>query len=193
MITVIDYGVGNIKSVQKAFTKMGIKSIISTESQKIEEATKLVLPGVGNFGDVMQELRKLGFDKILITKIQEETPFLGICVGMQILFETSSEAEGINGLGIFRGRVQKFTQGKIPHIGWNEIIPRKSRVLKKGYVYFANSFYVVPKDDSIISAETDYFVRFPSAIEKDKITAFQFHPEKSGIFGLNILKRWAKC
>ena len=141
----------------------------------------------------LEILKKKNLVKSIKQFIAEGKPFLGICLGLQILFEESEENPGVKGLSLFKGKVVKFKKGKVPQIGWNKIIPKRKDVFKDGYVYFVNSYYVIPKDKSIVATLTDYYGDFVSAIQCNNITAMQFHPEKSGQFGIGILKRWLKC
>ncbi len=187
MIAIIDYGSGNVNSVKKAFDYLGERSVITSDEKKILKADKVVFPGVGNFGDVMKELKKRKLDSAIKKSIASKNPFLGICVGLQVLFEESEESPNVKGLGIFKGKVIRFKKGKIPQIGWNKI---KSKTIGSGYVYFVDSYYPMPKDKSIIESESDYYVNFTAAVKRDNIFATQFHPEKSGKFGLEILRKW---
>lgn len=150
----------------------------------------MVFPGVGNFGNVMWELKKRKLDEAIKKVIEVRKPFLGICVGLQVLFEESEESPNIKGLGVFKGKVVRFKKGKIPQIGWNKI---KSKTIGNGYVYFVNSYYVVPADKEVIESTSDYYIEFAAAVKKDNVLATQFHPEKSGEFGLEILKKWLVC
>lgn len=166
---------------------MGEDSIITSDEKEILKADKIVFPGVGSFGDVMKELQKRKLDEVIKKIIEMKKPFLGICVGLQVLFEESEESPGIKGLGIFNGKVVKFNQGKIPQIGWNKI---KSKTMGEGYVYFVDSYYAIPDNRSIIESTSDYYVEFAAAVKKENVFATQFHPEKSGKFGLEILRKW---
>lgn len=192
MIAIIDYGAGNLVSVKNALDYLGVASKITSNAEDIEKAERIILPGVGSFGFMMKSLRKLKLEQPLKEALLKGKPYLGICLGMQALFEKSEESPGIAGLSIFKGKVVKFEQGKIPQIGWNNIKPRKS-LFKDGFVYFVNSYYPVPEDKEIIATTTDYFGDFASAVQKDNITAMQFHPEKSGEFGLDLIRRWLQC
>jgi imidazole glycerol-phosphate synthase subunit HisH len=192
MIAIIDYGSGNLKSVKKAFEKIGINTIITNKKKEIEKADKIVLPGVGSFGFIMKKLKNKDLEKSIKKAIKNGKPYLGICLGMQILFEESEESPGVKGLGILKGKVKKFKKGKVPQIGWNKIIP-KNKIFKNDFFYFVNSFYVIPSDKKIIASTTKYFQNFASAIKYKNITAVQFHPEKSGKAGLKFLDRWIKC
>ncbi len=192
MIAIIDYGAGNLMSIKNALDSISVNSRITNKPEEILEADKMIFPGVGNFGDVMKNLELEGLVKPIKEFIESGKPFLGICIGLQTLFEKSEESLGINGLGILKGNVVRFRKGKVPQIGWN-FVKSKDKLLKDDFYYFVNSFYVIAKDKSIILAETDYFVNFTSAIKKDNITAVQFHPEKSGSIGIEFLRKWCKC
>ncbi|MFH1316625.1 MAG: imidazole glycerol phosphate synthase subunit HisH [Candidatus Woesearchaeota archaeon] len=198
MIAIIDYGAGNLKSVENALRYLGINPKITSDPEEIEKAEKLILPGVGSFGFMMKSLEERGLDKAIKQFIKSGKPFLGICLGLQALFEKSEESPGVKGLGIFKGEVVRFSKGKVPQIGWNKIMPvkeisAKNNIFQECYVYFVNSFYVVPEQKEIIALTTDYNKLFVSAILYENVTAVQFHPEKSGEFGLEILRRWSKC
>jgi glutamine amidotransferase len=193
MIVIIDYKAGNLRSVKKALDHLKADSIIASSSEDVLTADRIILPGVGSFGDSMKMLQKFQLVEPIKQVIRDKKPFLGICLGLQLLFETSEENPKTKGLEIFEGEVVKFTKGKVPQIGWNEINPKKD-FFKKGYVYFVNSYYVSPRDNDIIACTTEYEgIEFASAVQKDNITAVQFHPEKSGDFGLKILEDWLKC
>lgn len=197
MIAIINYGSGgNLQSVKKVFDYLKEKSKITFNKKEIYRAERVVLPGVGNFGEAIKNLERRNLLKTLKKSIEsQKKPYLGICLGLQLLFEKSEESPNVEGLGIFEGKVKKFEKGKVPQIGWNEIIPTKEgNIFKRGYAYFVNSYYVLPEDKSIIAAKTDYFGEFTSAIQKENILAVQFHPEKSGKFGIELLQRWLeKC
>ena len=198
MISIIDYGVGNLFSVEKAFAALGAEVKISSDSEEILAADKIVLPGVGAFGDCMKNLEASG----LIPTIREGTPLLGICVGLQILFEGSEESPGVKGLGFLKGTVQKIPADnlKVPHMGWNslEVVrPRRPVDLFEGlsekpYVYFVHSYHAVPDNPSIITSYTEYGGRLTASIASGDIQATQFHPEKSGDVGLQILKNFVE-
>jgi imidazole glycerol-phosphate synthase subunit HisH len=183
MIAIID--LGNAGSVENAFRYLGIECKVTNDPQEVFTADKVVLPGVGSFGAVMKQLEKKGLDVVIKKMIEQGKKFLGICVGMQVLFEESEESIGVNGLAVLKGKVVKFRRGKVPQIGWNKI--------NDEYMYFVNSYYVVPNDKEVIAGTTDYFVEFVSIVEFENVTAVQFHPEKSGKCGLDLLRRWAKC
>ncbi len=193
MIAIIDYGSGNLSSVKNALDYIGAESLITSDPSVIKKAERVIFPGVGSFGYMMKSLDEKGLIEPIKEAIESGKPFLGICLGMHALFESSEESDGVRGLGIFRGNVVKFRKGKIPQIGWNMIVPEKRGVFREGFVYFVNSYYVVPEDESVISTKTDYYGEFVSGIEKGNVTASQFHPEKSGEFGLGILRRWVRC
>ena len=193
MITIIDVGSGNIRSVQKVLNYLDQPSIISEDPQEILRADRVILPGVGNFGRVMQELRNRNLESVIRQIAQNNTPLLGICVGLQIMFQESEESPGISGLGLFKGKVIKFTKGKIPQIGWNKLMPNTNLLFPEGYAYFVNSYYVMPEDPSLIAASSDYFGIFTAAVQKDNILAVQFHPEKSGQYGIDFYRRWLTC
>lgn len=192
MIAIIDYGAGNLVSVKNALDYLGVASKITSNAEDIEKAERIILPGVGSFGFMMESLRKLKLEEPLKRALLKGKPYLGICLGLQALFEESEESPGIKGLGIFKGKVVRFKRGKIPQIGWNNIKPKKI-LFKEGFVYFVNSYYPIPEDKEIVATTTDYFGDFVSAVQKDNITATQFHPEKSGEFGLELIRRWLKC
>lgn len=199
MIAVIDYGMGNLRSVQKALEHVGHQAVVTRDRGTLSNASHLVLPGVGAFADCMRNLEQLGLVDPLLDGIQQGKPFLGICLGMQLLF-TKSEEFGIHrGLDLIKGRVVRFpsTGLKVPHMGWNRIRPRRSHPLLDGlpegsYVYFVHSYYVVPDNPDVIVTGTDYGVEFASSIARDNIFACQFHPEKSQSVGLRILKNFAE-
>jgi len=186
MIAIIDYGSGNLASVKNALDRLGFDSIITDKQEAIESAEKIIFPGQGSFGDAVKCLKEKQLFEFLKKQIPQK-PFLGICIGMQLLFESSDESPGVKGLSVFKGTCKKFIKGKIPQIGWNTVSNRDS------FFYFVNSYYVKPVDLDIIFATTDYYKVFPSIIKEDNITAVQFHPEKSGIPGLEFLERWCTC
>lgn len=202
MIAIIDYQMGNLRSVEKAFLKVGGNAIVTSDKNKIKMAKKIVLPGVGAFGDGMKELRKAGFVEVIKDFIKGGKPFFGVCLGMQLLFEKSEEAKGILGLGVLDGKVKRFSSKyglKIPHMGWNQINIRRGEVTSPlqgvfdgAYMYFVHSYYCAPEDKSIITATTDYGINFASMIRKGNVFGCQFHPEKSQDAGLKILERFVK-
>jgi len=199
MIAVIDYNRGNIASVYNALIYLGYDALIVQNPDKLFNASKVILPGVGAFGDGMQQLEKSGFAEAIPEIIKKGVSFLGICLGLQLLFESSEETPGIQGLSIFKGKVEKFKGDfKIPHMGWNQVnFGNKNSSLTKGiknnnYFYFVHSFMIKNCEESIISGKTDYYSTFISAVEKDNVSAFQFHPEKSQEAGLKLLKNWVE-
>ena len=193
MIAIIDYGAGNLKSVKNALDYLNVDSIITDKPEDIIKSDRLILPGDGSFGYMMENLEKKGLVNPIKNFIKSGKPFLGICLGLQGLFEESEESPNVKGLSIFKGKVVKFGRGKVPQIGWNKIFPKQKNIFKEDFMYFVNSYYVVPKDNSIIATMTDYNGNFVSAIKANNITAMQFHPEKSGKAGIELLKRWLKC
>lgn len=201
MIAIIDYGMGNLRSVEKAFLKIGAPVKVTHSASDIALAKAVVLPGVGAFGDCMRNLKEKGLLEAIIKAIQEGKPYLGICLGLQILFEESEEFGLSKGLGIIPGRVKRFSFQdraiKIPHMGWNSIkIIKRSPVLKdipdNSYFYFVHSYYVEPAHEGIVSTLTEYGLEFVSSIWKDNIIATQFHPEKSQALGLKLLRSFVE-
>ena len=199
MIAIIDYDAGNIKSVEKAMQLLGQEVIITRDRETIMNADKVILPGVGAFGDAMSKLRQYGLDEVIRDVTAKGTPFLGICLGLQLLFERSDETPGVEGLGILKGEILRIPDKeglKIPHMGWNNIKVKEGSRLFKGlpdnpYVYFVHSYYLQADDEDIVAATTEYGVKIHAAVEKDNIFACQFHPEKSSTVGLSILKNFA--
>lgn len=200
MITIIDYGSGNLKSIKNGFTKIGVETRVTNDLNDLRKAEALVLPGVGAFGHTMNNLRKYG--NTIHEHVDSGKPFLGICMGLQVLFSRSQESEGVEGLNIFEGGVKKFPDSlinegfKIPHMGWNNLqIKRSCPILEDiedDYMYFVHSYYVSPSDENIIAATVDYGVEVPAVICKDQVFATQFHPEKSGPTGLKILENFVE-
>lgn len=198
MIAIIDYDAGNIKSVEKAVTALGCQAILTRNPEEILSAEKVILPGVGSFGDAMEKLRGYGLVDVIKKVVEKKTPFLGICLGLQLLFERSDESEGVEGLGILNGEILRIPDApelKIPHIGWNSLkFPREGRLFQgleeECYVYFVHSYYLKAADDSIVTATTDYSTLIHASVEKDNVFACQFHPEKSSDVGLTILKNF---
>ncbi|MDQ7784124.1 MAG: imidazole glycerol phosphate synthase subunit HisH [Desulfomonilaceae bacterium] len=199
MIVVVDYGMGNLRSVQKGFEKVGAEAVISRDAEEITAADKLVLPGVGAFPKCMENLKELNLVDPVVGFIRSGRPFLGICLGLQLLFDESEEFGTHEGLKVIRGKVREFDRDmklKIPHMGWNQVSTRKDVPIFEGikdgsFFYFVHSFYVDPLDDRDIAAETEYGIRFTCAVARDNIYAVQFHPEKSQENGLRILKNFA--
>ncbi len=191
MITILDYGAGNLKSVTNILEFLGSEYQVTDKVSCIKNAESIILPGQGHFRQFMQALDEKGLSEILVEKIKEDVPFLGICLGIQVLFESSEEAPDIKGLGVLPGKVIRFTQGKIPQIGWNQLkTTSNNSVLSDDYVYFVNSYHVVPDNKEVVSAYCSYHMDFVAAIEYKNVFAFQFHPEKSGKVGQGYLKKW---
>lgn len=198
MIAIIDYGAGNIQSVSKALKHIGCDCFITNKKDEILSADGAVLPGVGSFGDTVDSLNKYGIKEAVIEFINSGKPFLGICLGLQLLFPGSEESEGAEGLGVFDGTITKIPNSdglKIPHMGWNSLKITKDSRLFKGieenpYVYFVHSYFLNAADKSIVAAQTEYGVTIDAAVEKGNVFATQFHPEKSGNTGLRILKNF---
>ena len=197
MIAIVDYGAGNLHSVKNALDFIGAKSVVTSSADVIADADKVILPGVGAFGDAMARLNESSLTEPVKRAIADGKPFLGICLGLHMLFEESEESAGAKGLGIFKGKIVKIpdTGLKIPHMGWNSIdVVKDSRILKgigtEPYVYFVHSYYIKPEDEGIVSAYTEYGARLAIAVEKDNVFATQFHPEKSGDIGMTILKNF---
>lgn len=198
MIAMIDYDAGNIKSVEKALKTLGQEVIVTRDPDTILNAEKAILPGVGSFGDAMEKLHSYGLVEVIHKVVEKKTPFLGICLGLQLLFESSEETPGVEGLGILKGRIVKIPDNgelKIPHMGWNSLHFQNSGRLfenlpQDSYVYFVHSYYLQAEDESIVKATTDYSTCIHASVEKDNVFACQFHPEKSSDVGLTILKNF---
>lgn len=199
MIAIVDYDAGNLKSVQKALDLLGEESIITRDFKSIEKADKVILPGVGAFGMAMTNLKKYELDKVIHEVCGKGVPFLGICLGMQLMFDGSEENEGVEGLGLLSGDIVRIPEQeglKIPHIGWNSLeLKNEGRLFegleKNPYVYFVHSYYLRAKEPGIVKAVTEYSTTIHASVEKDHIFACQFHPEKSSRVGLTILKNFA--
>lgn len=200
MIAIVDYDAGNIKSVEKALHFLGREALVTGDSEEILRADKVILPGVGAFGDAMDTIRGRGLDKVLRKVAENGTPFLGICLGLQLLFERSDEAPGAEGLAILKGEILRIPEKeglKIPHMGWNSLHLENNGRLFRGieenaYVYFVHSYYLKAGDESIVKASTEYGVHIHASVEKDNVFACQFHPEKSSDVGLHILKNFVE-
>lgn len=200
MIAIIDYNMGNIASVAKALLSVGAEVMVTQDSEDLKRAHGLVLPGVGAFGSAMENLQSLGLIEVLKEQLKVGKPFLGICLGLQVLFEKSAESPGISGLGILAGQVKQFSFApeqklKVPHMGWNQLKITKQDSLFQGIpeqevFYFVHSFYAEPIYPKVISGQTSYGIEFTSAIVQDNIRAVQFHPEKSSKMGLQLLKNF---
>lgn len=199
MIAIIDYDAGNLKSVEKALLSLGEETVVTREKDVILSADKVILPGVGAFGDAMEHLHRYGLPDILRQAAAQGKPFLGICLGMQLLFERSEESEGVEGLSILPGEILKIPscEGlKIPHMGWNSLYVRPGAKLFAGlpehpYVYFVHSYYLKARKEEIVAATTDYGVSIHASVERGNVFGCQFHPEKSSAAGLAILKNFA--
>ena len=204
MIAIIDYGMGNLRSVQKGFEKIGSEAVVTADPGVVLEADKIVLPGVGAFRDCMRNLEAAGFVEPILAVISQGRPFLGICVGMQLLFTDSTEFGLYNGLGVIPGHVLRFPEGmqeggeelKVPQMGWNQLSfkrrpPAFEGIADNANVYFAHSYYAKPDDSGVIATTTDYGIEFCSAVWRDNIVATQFHPEKSQDVGLTMLRNFA--
>lgn len=200
MIAIIDYDAGNIKSVEKALQKLGAEVIITKDAEVILNADKVILPGVGAFGDAMANLNKYGLVDVIHKVVEKGTPFLGICLGLQLLFERSDETPGVEGLGILKGEILRIPENgelKIPHMGWNSLHLQNNGRLYKGlqenaYVYFVHSYYLKAQEEEIVKATTEYSVNIHASVEKGNVFACQFHPEKSSDVGLKILKNFVE-
>ena len=195
MISIIDYDAGNIRSVEKAIKHLGEEVVITGDPQCILASDKVILPGVGAFGDAMDRIRQAGLDQVIYDVVDKKIPFLGICLGLQLLFESSEEAPGVPGLGLLGGKIIRIPEGdglKIPHMGWNSIRCRKDSRLFQGlpeevYVYFVHSYYLQAENPEDVAATTYYSTQIHAAVEHENIYACQFHPEKSSEVGLKIL------
>ena len=200
MIGIIDYDAGNIRSVEKALHYLGQETVVSRDPDTLLNADKVILPGVGSFGDAMENLNRYELVPVIRQIVQEKTPFLGICLGLQLLFESSEETPGVPGLGILKGKILRIPPCpglKIPHMGWNSLHLQNEGRLFKGipedtYVYFVHSYYLQADEPEIVKAVTDYSTCIHASVEKDNVFACQFHPEKSSRFGLEILKNFAQ-
>lgn len=200
MIAVIDYGAGNIQSVVKAFRFLGCNIQVTNDAEELRNASAAVLPGVGAFGDSMQSLHNSGLVNPVLDFIESGKPFLGICLGLQLLFEGSEESTGISGLGVLKGTIRRIPAEaglKIPHIGWNSLTLKKTDGMFQGleqnpYVYFVHSYYLKAEKEEEVSATTQYGVVIDAAVQRGNLFATQFHPEKSGTVGLQMLKNFAR-
>ena len=200
MIAIIDYDAGNLKSVEKALQYLGEECIVTRDKEKLLKADKIILPGVGAFGDAMEKLHKFGLVDVIHKLVKENKPFLGICLGLQLMFESSEEGPGVKGLGLLPGKIVKFPEKegfKIPHMGWNSIDVKEGSRLFRGvsnnsYVYFVHSYYLQAENENDVAATTEYITHVHASVEHDNIFACQFHPEKSGDVGLRILKNFCE-
>ena len=199
MIAIIDYDAGNLKSVEKALQFLGQECVITRAFHEIKKADKVILPGVGSFGDAMSQLKKFELDKVIHEVAAEQKPFLGICLGLQLLFEGSEESEGVEGLHLLDGEILRIPEQeglKIPNIGWNSLdLQNNGRLFENlngnPFVYFVHSYYLKAREESIVKATIEYSTHIHASVEKDNIFACQFHPEKSGTVGLQILSNFA--
>ena len=197
MIAIIDYDAGNIKSVEKALQYLGEEAVITRDAGEILMADKVILPGVGAFGDAMEKLNRYGLVPVIHEVVEKGIPFLGICLGLQLMFESSEEAPGVEGLGLLKGKIVRIPEGdglKVPHMGWNSLsFPKEGRLFagipKNSYVYFVHSYYLQAEED-IVTATAEYGVTIHASVEKGNVFACQFHPEKSSHTGLTILKNF---
>lgn len=200
MIAVIDYDAGNIRSVEKALLALGQEVCITRDAEKILSADRVILPGVGAFGDAMENIRRTRLDQVIRRVVDEGKPFLGICLGLQLLFERSEEAPGVEGLGILKGEILRIPESeglKIPHMGWNSLHLENDGRLFRGieeqsYVYFVHSYYLKAADEKIVKASTEYCTHIHASVEQGNVFACQFHPEKSSDAGLHILKNFVE-
>ncbi len=198
MVAIIDYDAGNLTSVQKAFQKLGQEAVITRNSSEILHADRIVLPGVGSFGTAMNQLKKYELDRVIREAVEQKIPFLGICLGLQLLFEGSEESGGVEGLCLLRGKICKIESApglKIPHIGWNSLRLQHDGRLFRGmeqqpYVYFVHSYYLKAEDETIVKAVTEYGVSIHASVEQENLFACQFHPEKSSTVGLKLLENF---
>ena len=199
MIAIIDYDAGNIKSVEKALVSLGQEVLVTRDAQEILSADKVILPGVGHFGDAMEKLHRYGLVDVIHQVVQQKKPFLGICLGLQLLFERSDEAPGVEGLGVLKGQILRIPEKeglKRPHMGWNSLHLQNDGRLFRGiledtYVYFVHSYYLKAADEQIVKATTQYSTCIHASVEQDNVFACQFHPEKSSTWGLKMLENFA--
>lgn len=197
-VAIIDYGVGNLRSVEKAFAATGCSAAVSGDESVLRAAERLVLPGVGAFAACMKALSERGFDRMVRERVEAGTPLLGVCVGMQLLFEESDEFGATRGLGLLPGRVRRFSDELVvPHVGWNRVIARQSHALfadvaPESFFYFVHSYYCEPLDESVVAGETEYGVRYASVVARANVCGVQFHPEKSQDAGLRLLRNFAR-
>lgn len=200
MIAIIDYDAGNLRSVEKALRYLGKETAVTRDPEQIRGADKVILPGVGAFGDAMKKLQEYHLDTLIQELAGSGKPLLGICLGLQLLFEESEESPGVNGLGILKGRIRRIPEGnglKVPHIGWNSLhLEHNGRLFRhiseNSYVYFVHSYYLEAKEPEIVKASAEYGVHIHASVEKNNLFACQFHPEKSSEAGLQILKNFAE-
>ena len=200
MIAIIDYDAGNLKSVEKALIKLGTEPVVTRDASLILQADKVILPGVGAFGEAMEKLHSFGLVDTIYKVVEQGTPLLGICLGLQLLFEYSEEKEGCKGLSILKGGIKRIPDApglKVPHMGWNSLTVKENAKLFRNlpadpYVYFVHSYYLQAEDPEVVAATAEYGVTVHASVEKDNVFACQFHPEKSGETGLTILKNFVE-
>lgn len=200
MIAIIDYDAGNIKSVEKALLFLGQEVKITRDRDEILGADKVILPGVGSFGDAMSKIHQYGLEEVIHQVVEKQTPFLGICLGLQLLFEKSDETPGVKGLGIFKGEILRIPEApglKVPHMGWNSLkFQNNGRLFQNlpedSYVYFVHSYYLKAEDESCVTATTEYGTHIHASVEQGNVFACQFHPEKSSDVGMQILKNFVE-
>lgn len=198
MVAIIDYGAGNLQSVKKALDFIGAKSIITADENEINAASHIILPGVGSFGDAMHSIREKGLEDVIKKSADGSKHFLGICLGLQLLFESSEESTGVDGLGIFKGSIVTIPKDnglKVPHIGWNSVSLKQTDGIFEGlrdnsYFYFVHSYYLKDADEDVVAGTTEYGVPIQCAVQKGRVCATQFHPEKSSEAGLTILRNF---
>ena len=198
MVAIIDYGAGNLQSVKKALDFIGAKSIITADENEINAASHIILPGVGSFGDAMHSIRKKGLEDVIKKSADGSKHFLGICLGLQLLFESSEESPGVDGLGIFKGKIVTIPKDnglKVPHIGWNSVSLKQTdgifeNLRDNSYFYFVHSYYLKDADEKVVAGTTEYGVPIQCAVQQGRVSATQFHPEKSSEAGLTILRNF---
>lgn len=200
MVAIIDYGAGNLQSVKKALDFLGCESVVTDDKAVIESASHVILPGVGSFGDAMASIRSRGLEEAIKNAASGNQNFLGICLGLQLLFEESDESPDVEGLGVFKGKIERFSDDmglKVPHMGWNSVSIKQNKGIFSGieensYFYFVHSFCLKDAKDEIVAGKTEYGIDFCCAVQKGKVCATQFHPEKSGEAGLKLLKNFVE-
>lgn len=198
MVAIIDYGAGNLQSVKKALDFIGAKSIITADENEINAASHIILPGVGSFGDAMHSIREKGLENVIKKSADGSKHFLGICLGLQLLFESSEESPGVDGLGIFKGKIVTIPKDnglKVPHIGWNSVSLKQTdgifeNLRDNSYFYFVHSYYLKDADEKVVAGTTEYGVPIQCAVQQGRVSATQFHPEKSSEAGLTILRNF---
>lgn len=198
MVAIIDYGAGNLQSVKKALDFIGAKSIITADENEINAASHIILPGVGSFGDAMHSIREKGLENVIKKSADGSKYFLGICLGLQLLFESSEESPGVEGLGIFKGKIVTIPKDnglKVPHIGWNSVSLKQTdgifeNLRDNSYFYFVHSYYLKDADEKVVAGTTEYGVPIQCAVQQGRVSATQFHPEKSSEAGLTILRNF---